>query len=209
MKISEAKQITGGLSATKKMPCKGYSLPAAECKIGAYLRKIKGSTCNKCYAFRGNYAWPNVQKKLYHRLDSLNNPQWVEAMVTLIKKQEKSGFFRWHDSGDLQNVEHLEKIVEVCLATPNVQHWLPTREYSIVRLYLENKRFPANLTVRLSAHYVDKHPSTTYNLPTSTVHTKGSVVVGVECPAYLQNNQCGECRNCWNPTVLNVSYLKH
>ncbi len=67
-----------------------------------------------------------------------------------------SGFHRWHDSGDLQSVEHLEKIIEVCRRTPQIQHWLPTRELAILRACRE--RIPANLTIRVSATMIDGLP---------------------------------------------------
>ena len=38
MKVKEAKQITGSLTRTSKMPGLSYSLPAWECKTGAKLR---------------------------------------------------------------------------------------------------------------------------------------------------------------------------
>ena len=37
MKIKEAKEITGSLTRTSKMPGLSYSLPAWECKTGAKL----------------------------------------------------------------------------------------------------------------------------------------------------------------------------
>jgi len=55
MKKIEAIQIIGGdLSATTKMPCKSFNLPAWECKTGSKLAKIKGSVCFNCYAMKGN-----------------------------------------------------------------------------------------------------------------------------------------------------------
>ena len=45
MKVKEAKEITGSLTRTSKMPGLSYSLPAWECKTGAKLRKIPGSVC--------------------------------------------------------------------------------------------------------------------------------------------------------------------
>ena len=94
----EAKKITGGLSKPSKMPGPAYNLPAWACKTGAKLRKVPGSPCYGCYAFKGRYNFSNVQLALKRRLEALESPLWVEAMVTLIKGQE---FFRWHDSGDI------------------------------------------------------------------------------------------------------------
>jgi hypothetical protein len=117
-------------------------------------------------------------------------------------------YFRWHDSGDLQSLGHLERIVAVCDRTPTVRHWLPTREYRIVTAYLrEHGSFPANLNVRLSAHMVNRDAPYIDG-------TTGSIVVdgparGHECPAPTTGNQCGDCRACWDKGVETVAYHRH
>ena len=98
MKVSEATEITGGLSHPSKMPGPAYSLPAKDCKIGSELAKLPGTTCHNCYALKGRYLFPNVQNALTKRLESLEDSRWVEAMVTQIKSS-KTEWFRWHDSG--------------------------------------------------------------------------------------------------------------
>ena len=85
MKKKEASKITGGLSKPGKMPEGSYNLPASACKTGAKLRLVPGTPCYKCYAFKGRYNFPNVKDALTRRLESLQNPQWVEAMAVLIK----------------------------------------------------------------------------------------------------------------------------
>ena len=155
MKIKDANLITGKLSNPDKMPCKAYNIPADECKVGSKLAEVKGSACYDCYAKKGRYVFPNVKSAMYRRLDSISRQNWVQAMVVLISKQSPN-FFRWHDSGDLQSLSHLKKIVEVCEKTPSVKHWLPTREYRMVMKYLtEFGNFPKNLIVRVSIHMVD------------------------------------------------------
>lgn len=208
MLVKIAKDITGGLSNPSKMPGSAYSLPAAECKMGSILAKIPGTTCHGCYALKGMYRFPNVQTAMYKRLESLKDPKWIEAMVIQIKSKKET-YFRWHDSGDLQSVDHLKMIVEVCKQTPDTKHWLPTREYTIVQQYLSQENGAKNLTIRLSAHRVDSAPPTGYGLPTSTVHTHGQPITGVECEAYKRENSCGSCRACWDLNVANISYPKH
>ena len=107
----EAERITGGLSAPGKMPEGSYNIPASACQTGAILREVPDTPCHKCYAFKGRYNFPNVKNALQRRLESLTHPQWVEAMTTLVKKKKH---FRWHDSGDVQSVDHMKKIFEVC-----------------------------------------------------------------------------------------------
>jgi len=208
MLVKDATAITGGISAPGKMPGASHNIPARECNVGTRLRAVKGSVCEECYAFeRGRYRFAPVQAALYRRLEALDHPLWVDAMVVLVGRQ-RVRFFRWFDSGDLQSIDHLARIVAVCEQTPHINHWLPTREYKIVSDYraVRTLPLPPNLTIRLSAHMVDGQPPTAYGLPTSTVTTDHSERT---CPAPDQQNQCGACRACWNPTVQNVAYGKH
>jgi len=209
MKKIEAIQIIGGdLSATTKMPCKSFNLPAWECKTGSKLAKIKGSVCFNCYAMKGNYTrFPVVKKAQYKKLGQLFNPSWVGAMVSMIER-EKNPFFRWHDAGDVQSVEHFNNICEVARKTPNIKHWLPTREHKIINDYIKaGNTIPDNLIVRISATMIDDKPSKTAS-HTSTVHNQ-SDPIGHECPAPKQDGECGDCRACWDTNVKNVSYKEH
>lgn len=209
MNPKESWELVGGLSKPSKMPCHGYSLPTKYCLTGGKLSDVPGSVCYKCYAGRGNYLYSNVQDALERRYNSLTNPMWIEAMTMAITHNEGSGYFRWHDSGDLLGVWHLCLIAEVCKRTPHIQHWLPTREYAIVRQYLVHHPLPDNLTVRLSAYMVDGPAPSAYayemGVVTSTVTKSGEFT----CPASTQGNKCLACRNCWNKSVTNVSYKYH
>ena len=179
------------------MPEGSYNLPASMCQTGAKLRKIPETPCYKCYAFKGNYVrFPAVQKAMYRRLESLTHPQWVEGMTTLIKKIKH---FRWHDSGDIQSVDHMKKIFEVCLKTPATMHWLPTQE----RKYLPLGSYPDNLTIRLSNSKNNSKPGNAWT------HWSTVVDSGGDCPASKQGNKCGSCRRCWSRDVKHVTYPKH
>ena len=218
--IQQSWDIVGGLSKPSKMPSYGYSIPAKYCNVGSKLRLVEGSTCSKCYALNGRYVFPNVADCLERRYESLNNPLWVDAMVHIINTLQLE-FFRWHDAGDIQSIEHLHKIATVALLTPNTKHWLPTREYRIVKDYqsqtylIEGQRhipsvntIPDNLTIRLSAHMVDTTPSSSFNLPTSTV-IKNTTPNTFICNAKTRQGKCGPCRACWSPKVANVAYPIH
>jgi len=130
-------------------------------------------------------------------------------MVFLINwYASKTAHFRWHDSGDIQSVKHLTKIVEVCKLTPNVKHWLPTREAKVIKEYLKDYgKFPSNLIVRVSATMVDGAPHK-FHEHTSTVVTE-KTSKSYTCPAPTQGNECKDCRACWDKRVSNVAYLEH
>jgi len=209
MNIKEAWANVGGLSKPSKMPGYGYGLSAFECDTGSKLRLIEGSTCSFCYALKLRYTWPSVKNAHAKRLESITNDNWVESMVLLINNYgKKIPYFRWHDSGDIQSLDHFKKIVAVAMATPGIKHWLPTREAGILKaFYKEGHSLPGNLAVRVSATMIDGKPHSNVGL-TSTVH-KESKAIGYSCPANKQGNSCGSCRGCWNINIENVSYAAH
>ena len=140
MNIKQAKEIVVSLGKPSKMPCPSYNTPASLCVTGSKLRKVKGSTCHKCYAMKGNYTRPNVKLWLEKRFNAFKHERFVEAMSIMINNySKKSGYFRWFDSGDLADISMLEKIVMVCHNTKKIKHWLPTREVKIVSDYLKEK----------------------------------------------------------------------
>lgn len=198
------------LGQTSKMPCPSYSTSARDCKTGSKLRRIPGSVCYGCYAYKGFYNMPNVQASHARNLESIQSNGWVDRMVEAIANDGNS-YFRWHDSGDIQNMAHLLKIVEIAKRLPDVQFWLPTKELRIVGNYLkQHGAFPNNLTVRVSAFMIDG-PRPSVPLPCSTVRSHGAPVPSgaVACSAPATGNQCGSCRACWDPAVAEVSYEKH
>lgn len=211
----ELEEYVGGLSNPSKMPGYSYGLPAADCQVGARLRNIQGSTCHSCYAHKGFYRYPVVRAAYRRRADSLEREYWVEAMAELITRRcARVAFFRWHDSGDLQSVNHLRRICDVAQLTPDVSHWLPTREYRIVTDYVSaGGAIPANLCVRLSAHMIGGHvpafPRLAGLVTVSTVSANGEFPGSHHCPSRHQGNACGDCRACWSPDVSHVDYHLH
>ena len=206
------------LSKTSKMPCDSFGLPAnSACKTGGKLAQIPGSVCHKCYADgRGNYRWNRVKAlradNLEETLKALKGGKkaqqaWVLQLVGLIMQSGKT-HFRWHDSGDLQSELHLELILEVCRLTPDVKHWLPTREYAMVQNIAFEHAIPANLVIRLSAHMIGRTIDPSGGFPSSSVDAG----VGWQCPAGhnpKHKGQCLSCRACWNADVGNIDYRKH
>ena len=200
MNTQEALKIVGGLSKPSKMPGWAYGLPADECKTGGKLKLIPNSVCSGCYADKGCYVFPVVQAAQYRRLAAIRSPLWVGAMALLINSK-KSKYFRWHDSGDVQDEEHLLKIFAVAKLTPGTSHWLPTRE-AWTKKYLNQK--PDNLTLRFSMPMVDQEAAASW--PNTSTVVSGA---GRTCPAPDQSNECKDCRACWDPSVKNVAYGKH
>lgn len=201
MRVCDAKQTAHTLSNTSKMGCFSYSIPAKYCKTGSKLRKIKGSVCYGCYAHKNAYAWSTTQNAMQKRYNALEHGSWSEAMAVQINSKKKP-YFRWHDSGDVQDEAHLMKIFEVCKLTPNVKHWLPTHEAWVLD-YQDSA--PDNLTIRFSLAMVEQpRPAKTKWRCTSGVSAKAYT-----CPAPDQDNQCKQCRLCWDKSVPHIIYKEH
>jgi hypothetical protein len=218
------------------MPGYSYGLDAFVCRRGSQLALEADTPCAKCYARRNFYAtWTPVVKNRRAHQAAIHGRHWADAMVRLLEHYllpVGERWFRMHDSGDLRDITHLGKIVDVARRTPWLSYWLPTHEPFIVAEYRATHgtdAFPPNLVVRLSADHDDLPPSwpgrvagmtraevaiVLAGLPTSTTNT----VVGrpvqvdavrrhsVECLAHTRGHQCGSCRACWSPLVRNVSY---
>lgn len=196
----------GGCSNPSKMPGTSWNISAFRCNVGSKLAEVEGSVCHKCYARKGRYAFPMVQNALERRLSFMRQDNWVDDMAEIINRKS-NGFHRWHDSGDLQDQDHLDKIVAIARKTPNVQHWLPTKEYHLIKSQI--KDMPENLVVRVSAPMKGKQIKGFDN--TSMVIEKNQETPDnvYECPAPTQGGKCGDCRACWDKDVSCVGYHVH
>ena len=214
-----------------KMPGYTYGSSAWFCHTGQRLMNVLNSVCSKCYAMKGNYIRPNVKKsktmKSYaiEYYDGIADfTPWIIALRDIILRRctikeikDKQGniilikddtYFRWHDSGDLQSVLHLEAINQIAIECPEVKFWLPTREGKMVKQFLKNNEVASNLCIRISGHMLGKKASDFgTGLPTSSVDYEASKH---NCIAPQQDDACDgaimSCRNCWDPSIPNINY---
>jgi hypothetical protein len=218
-KLKDAWAYVGGLSDPEKMPGYSYGLPASECNVGSKLRKVEGTICSKCYAHKGMYGFANVQEAQKKRMETLYKPYWVPAMTFLLKLKQYNArikdcsVFRWHDSGDIQDMRHFLNICSVAKQTPTIQHWIPTREVGLIRQFLkQGHKIPDNMVVRISAVMIGQAPAMRHPLLKDTPGIAFSAVDyedATQCMAYKNDGHCGTCRECWDPKTKVVSYPKH
>ena len=194
------KRLQAALASPARCRATRTTCPRSIARQEASWQQIPGTTCHGCYALKGRYRFPNVLDAMMRRLNSISRPDWARTMAATSTPGPAG--FRWHDSGDVQSVKHLLKIFQVCRMTPDVAHWLPTREAGLLSK-IPQDRVPANLTIRLSATKVDGPAPGSWPL-TSTV-----VTTGRSCPAPDQGNACRDCRACWDRNIKNVAYGKH
>lgn len=221
MQYIEAMDIIGSLSQPSKMPWFSYSTSAFDCQTGTKLRQIPGSVCSSCYACKGQYNFSNVKNAQAKRMAGTKHPDFVEAMTLVLTqlynrgkktyvlngKTVKENRFRWHDAGDIQSLEHLERINEIAVRTPFLDHWLPTKEAGYCGQFLKAYgKFAPNLTVRISNPMIgETFKKAPMGLPFSTVNVTQGMS---QCSAPNQDNKCVDCRMCWDQDK-NVNYKAH
>ena len=109
-----AETVTGGLSYPQKMDTPAWGISATRCHVGGVLAKEPNTVCSGCYALKGTFRSPAVEKKLEAAYRGMSHPLWVPAMIFLIRYHAAERF-RWFHSGDLAGVNHLRNIIRVCL----------------------------------------------------------------------------------------------
>lgn len=209
--VKAAQELGKVSKGNTKMPGTTYAIDAFACYTGSKLAQIEGTPCASCYARKLQRLRPSVDKGWKANLDKWRSrsstDEWVSAMVFQITRWS-DGYHRWFDSGDIYSVEMLDAIIDVCLLTPQVKHWLPTQERGILNKFYESGRtLPDNLVVRVSSAKVDV-PITGWDNQ-SYVFSKKTDPQGKECRARHNGNACGDCRACWSKDVPLIAYPKH
>ena len=228
MTLKHAVEVAGKVQqGNSKIVGSTYNLPTDLCKTGQKLAKVPNSVCASCYATKiekGIHGktvlaseWKNYNKWL-----ECDRSEWVHAIAKQIENHSRlkqkngkagAGLHRWFSSGDLQGMAMLKAIVEVCNLTPNVKHWLPTKEKGLVNQYLRTVgQFPENLNVRLSDPMIDGSQviATDKHITRSAVQ-KNSELIGHKCPVTMDKarKSCGDCNACWDKSVSYIVYKAH
>jgi len=217
----------GGLSWPSKMPCPSWSISARLCNTGGKLSYIPDSVCAGCYAKKGYYVFPAAAKAMQRRYeiladalmfhsarrDFINDFSETLQYYATRKRGKRYTDFRWHDSGDLQSVTHLGVIKDIAELNPNINFWLPTKEYRILDDFHKTDSLPENLTVRVSAflqNAVYQNPKAKWG--SSMVYSNRDCVPpdAYLCPVGVdpKRKSCEDCRACWSKTSV-VAYALH
>jgi hypothetical protein len=194
--------------------------------MGSIFATREGSICANCYAKKGNYIFPNVIRTREENLAGVlalehagirGKTEWAQAVSEAIRKAG-SDYFRWHDSGDVQSLNHEFAIMMVARSCPLIKFYQPTKERSIVMEAYYARGLPPNLTIRLSAPFIDCMLPEQELLPTNVVFTQARGTgseLGYYCPAtwtprgHPHHGACLDCRACWDKRIRRIIYRKH
>jgi hypothetical protein len=213
------------LTEARKMPCASWSLPARE--ACPYALNGQGTICGSCYADKGSYTqYPSVKKAQRARFtwtrDCLKTPEGTDSFVhVLVDVIRRAGqpYFRVHDSGDLFSPAYVWAWVRIVQSLPDIAFWFPTRSWRALtmkgmsastrmawELALMALSSQPNVTVRPSALFFNAPAPRIPGLAAgSTAADDGSY----SCPASKQDNECRDCRKCWDAPEMAISYKAH
>jgi hypothetical protein len=155
-----------------------------------------------CYALKGNFQFPSVQKATMERLKHSQEKDFVGRMIVEITRKEPK-YFRFHSSGDFYSSEYVKKVRAIAEACPETLFRTTTRRRDFIQEILRLNALP-NFIVRESLD--DERPIPEMGLPFAALaHLP---VVG-EQESYHCKNSCPECEyHCWENSV-NIDFDMH
>jgi hypothetical protein len=171
-----------------------------------------------CYANEdaiGRYQTGNVQRCQAARLAFSRTEEFVPVVIDALSSSRATRF-RWHDSGDIYNLEYGRKLVEIARALPQITFWTPTHQPDTAKALLDEGA-PKNFLLRVSADYIDCPPD---DVPAGALACAvsttldGAKALGMPCPATFhlpghENGECGSCTACFSPKVECTVYKLH
>lgn len=191
-------KVSISMKNQKMGPIPSVSLPPViTCKHWETCKNSKGKMC--CYALRMyrnkakksiGAAWDRNLAILEADRDSYFTQVKAAAMVTR--------FFRWHVSGDIVDIDYLDRMVKMARELKGTDFLAFTKNYEDVNEYFKNHKKPANLHLIFSLPFDGAKIDNPHNLPTAAVILKGQEPK----PEYkVCGGNCTECAcrglGCW------------
>ena len=154
-------------------------------------------TCaKKCYAAKLCRLYPTVRKAYARNLDILKNN--MDDYFTQVKAAAMvNKYFRFHVSGDIYDMNYLDRMVKLANELPGTTFLAFTKQYNFINNYLQYAAIPDNLKIIFS-EWPGMDMDNPYNLPVAHVIFKNQV------PAddwKICGGNCTECAcrgvGCW------------
>jgi len=179
-----------------------FNLPAIiTCTPTKWCLAKKGKEQN-CYALKGNYKFPKVQKSYRERLELSKKDDFVERMIHEIDKRNPT-YFRFHSSGDFYSEEYVKKVIEIAENSPDVLFRTTTRRRDLTKIIQELNSLP-NFIVRESLDTERTTPK--MNLPFAAL---SQLDIVSKSNSYECKNDCPKCGYyCWGNSV-DMHFIEH
>lgn len=156
------------------------------------------ATCaKKCYAAKLARIYPSVREAYNRNLEILKTDRdSYFAQVAQVAKMNR--FFRFHVSGDIVDVDYLDRMCKLARDCKHTEFLAFTKNYEDVNGYLANHKKPRNLHLIFSLPFTGATIDNPHNLPTAAVILKGQE----PCDNWkICGGNCSECAcrgvGCW------------
>lgn len=152
-----------------------------------------------CYALRmyKNGSKPAIKAAWDRNLEILNTDRddyFAQVKAAAITQR----FFRWHVSGDIIDVDYLDRMVKLARELKHTEFLCFTKNYEDVNTYFDSHKKPANLHLILSLPFTSANIENRHNLPTASVILKGQEP---DDGRKICGGNCSECAcqgvGCW------------
>lgn len=113
-----------------------FSIPAGNDKLTGKITCPFADAClSLCYAKKGFYRMPHVEKTLSERNQATRETDFVDRITDELSKvkRDKQIYVRIHDSGDFYSPVYFEKWVSIANANPEVRFYAYTKSHSFIR----------------------------------------------------------------------------
>lgn len=132
------------------------------------------ATCaKKCYAAKLCRLYPSVRKSYENNLEVLKTDR--NAYFAQVKASAMmTRFFRFHVSGDIIDIDYLDRMCKLAREVKGTQFLAFTKNYEDVNEYFKNHRKPQNLKLIFSLPFDGAMINNPHNLPTAAVILKGN-----------------------------------
>lgn len=155
-----------------------------------------------CYACKGHWLYPNVQKSLEENLTEFvtDSDKFFDNVI----KAVNGGlviykYFRWFASGDIVNEKFLNGMVKVATKCKQTKFLCFTKKFSIVNNYIHNGgTIPQNLKIVFSGWDKNFEIVNPFNFPVAYIDFKDKTK-NPEIPflSFPCNGDCSTCLACW------------
>ena len=157
----------------------------------------QGCACaKKCYAAKLCRIYGTVRKAYNRNLEILKND--IDNYFTQVKAAAMvNKYFRFHVSGDIPNMDYLDRMVKLAQELPGTTFLAFTKQYTFINNYLQGATIPDNMKIIFS-EWPGMAMENPHNLPVAHVIFRGSA------PAdhwKICGGNCSECAcrgvGCW------------
>lgn len=171
--------------------------------LPAIVTCIPNAPCAKdCYACKGTFCFPVVKARYAENLAAWeDNHELTKLDILSQLKGNKAGYFRWHASGDIPEMDYLSMMVQIAEERPNIQFLAFTKKFDMINDYIRmmdctkiTPAIPSNLNIVFSI-WEGLACENVFGLPTATVYEHRLIQDGRSYPCQLS---CVDCKICWN-----------